>query len=271
MSNYYLDDARKLALSVMDMGGMRGARTLIITGSPGTGKTSLAEHYASTHDAEYLYMLCHNWLSEEELFVGIDVGAVAVGVESQEDAYQPGVLLRAAKASQRGLTVVCIDELDKAPQKVETLLLDFLQSGRVHMPGDGYVQANLDNLRVVITSNGIRPLMAPTLRRGMRVELGFLPTNVELDLIREATGADMSVVRIVEKMVRIVRTNGETSPSLQEAINLVHSCQVIGGHKDAKRVIRGWLCKEEGDWSALCRAYNRPGAALWGQVKRGRN
>lgn len=267
--NYKIDEPRKFVLSILSS-DKDGTNTVILTGKPGTGKTSLAEFFAQQVDAEYYYQLCHHWLSEEEMFIGIDIGAVAVGVNDRESAYQPGVLLKVAEASQRGKVVLCVDELDKAPTRMEVLLLDFLQTGRVYLPGDGYIQANLENLYVFITSNEQRPLLAPTLRRGFRLEMDFLPANDELDIIRKKTGGEMAIIKLIVRMIREIRTNGETSPSLQEGINVCRTIDTVNSPKECEMLLKGWLCKEEGDWQALERAYTRPHHALWGQVKRAR-
>ncbi|MFQ3638054.1 MAG: hypothetical protein SNJ57_19695, partial [Cyanobacteriota bacterium] len=204
-----------------------------------------------------------------EIFLGVHVGRVAAGVDKPEDAYEFGILAKAAIASQDGPVVVCLDELDKAPQRAESLLLDFLQHGRVYLPDGQKIQGRLEALTVVITTNGIRPLMEATLRRGFRVKMDFLPPNVEADLIRKATGAPMGAIRVVVRMMGIIRANGATAPSLQEGRQLIEDMSVCESAADARLLIEGWLCKEPEDLEALKAAMGQnPENALWGEWRR---
>lgn len=246
-----------------------GAKVLILEGAPGTGKTFLGEAFATSIEAESIYYLCHHWTSEEEMFLGIDVGAVAAGVEKAEDAYRPGFLLRAVEASKEGAVIVIIDEIDKAPERMEALLLDFLQHGRVHGPRGEVWQGDLPNMYIFITTNGIRPMMEPTQRRGFRLKMEFLPPNVEGDLLRKQTGAPTTAIRAVVRMANVIRKNGDSSPSVQEMKYLLSDLPLCESAKDVQILIDGWLIKEDEDRLALKNEFKNPAAVLWGEWKRG--
>ena len=267
MNGYHLRAAESLALRAMNY--KKGLKSLILEGAPGTGKTYFSECLAVEWQAQYLYYLCHHWTSEEEVFVGVHVGRVAAGVEKAEDAYEYGILAKAAIASQSGKVVVCLDELDKAPQRAESLLLDFLQNGRVYMPDGSKLQGNLENITVIITTNTVRPLMEATMRRCFRIKMEFLPPNIEADIIRKATGAKMGAIRVVVRMLGVVRANGATAPSLQEGRNLVEDLVVCQNPSDVEILIRGWLVKELEDWDAIATEFgSQPHSILWGEFKR---
>ncbi len=245
-----------------------GVNAAIVRGAPGTGKTFFAETLAKCLGAQYMYLLSHNWLSEEELFFGVNIGAVAAGVKEAAEAYQPGFLALAAEASQMGRVVLCLDELDKAPQKVENLLLDFLQTGRVYGPNGKRWQASLTNLVVIITSNEVRPLGEPLQRRCYRHEMAFLPAGVERDLLRKWTGSQPGLIRLVVDMATAIRTRGESAPSLQEMRSLCQALRLANSADDAAILVRGWLCKTEGDWGVLTQTLRHVGATVWGEVRR---
>ena len=254
------------ALALRAMSKKLGLKVLILEGPPGVGKTYFSECLALEWQAEYLYYLCHHWTGDEEMFIGVHVGRVAAGVDKPEDAYEYGILAKAAIASQTNKVVVCLDELDKAPQRAESLLLDFLQHGRVYLPDGSKIQGDLNNLTVGITTNAVRPLMEATLRRGFRIKMDFLAPNVEADLIRKATGAPMGAIRVVVRMMGVIRTNGATSPSLQEGKNLVQDLSVCESAADVKILIEGWLRKEPEDWEALTKEMGKnPQNILWGE------
>lgn len=251
-------------------------RIAILEGPPGVGKTYFTECLARHIGAEYMYVQCHNWTSDEDLFVSVHVGRIAAGVDKPEDAYEMGVLAKAAQASQQGQVVVCIDELDKAPMRAEALLLDFLQHGRVFGPARELYQGDLRQLVVIITTNGIRPLMEATMRRGFRVQMGFLPPNVEAEYLRKAAGLPQAVNRVIVRMANVIREKGETKPSLQEMTRLAEDLRDGSAQSaaDVECLLHGWLVKEPRDWNALVEVLkaetNRtPQDVLWSEYTRG--
>ncbi|MDW7996034.1 MAG: hypothetical protein RMI91_15415, partial [Gemmatales bacterium] len=165
-------------------------------------------------------------VNEEDLFVKLDpamVAAVAGRVEgvAVSDAYKPGWLLQAALQSRHGPTVLLLDEWDKTLDRADALLLQFLQDGTVGGPFGEVWTADKNNLIVILTSNEFRPLAEPLLRRCYRYRLTYLPPEVEADILRKESGLPASFCRQVVKVLTIVRTRGESSPSLQEALNFV--------------------------------------------------
>lgn len=245
-----------------------GLTCLILEGPPGCGKTAFSAHIAEILQAEYMYLLAHNWLSDEELFCGIHVGRVAAGITDPSDAYELGILAKAAIASKDHRVVVCLDEIEKAPQRVEALLLDFLQNGRVFSPSRELWQANLKQLTVILTSNGVRPLMDATLRRGFRHRMDYLPEKVESDILSRVTGAPRKLITTLVGMATAIRAFDPVS--LYELMNLLDfikkNCAV--DHSDIKELINGWLPKTEEGRQAMIEKYGTNyHTTVWGEAR----
>jgi len=247
---YYLRPAERVALRAAQ--ARPGLKSLIIEGPPGTGKTALGRAVAEALGASEVFVPCHHWLGDEDLFHAVDIGRVATrDLAHPGEAYRPGALTRALLASRKGAVVLVIDELDKAPERVDALLLEFLQQARVIDPWGRPVTGEPANLWVFITSNGLRPLSEPLLRRAFRLRQAFLPAGVEARLLREQTGAAPEAVRIVLGLGKAIRERGASSPSLQEMRNLLEDLEVADGPADAATLIEGWLVKEPEDLEAI--------------------
>jgi len=247
---YYLRPAERVALRAAS--ALPGTKSLIIEGPPGTGKTALGKAVAKALGASEVFIAGHHWLADEELFYTVDIGRVALReMANPEQAYRPGALTRALQESRTGNSVLIVDELDKCPERVDALLLEFLQAARVIDPWGRPVTGEPANLWVFITSNGLRPLSEPLLRRAFRLQQTYLPVGVEARLLREQTGANRDAVRIVLSLAKAIREKGASSPSAQEMTNLLSVIHVAENEADAATLIQGWLIKNPEDLDAI--------------------
>lgn len=204
---------------------------LLLSGEPGTGKTSFAYWLAEQVGAGVATYLCHAWSGDEDLFAGVDLPALVKG--DAQNVIRPGVLRAVAEASLTERVVLLIDELDKAPARFEALLLGFLERWEYPL-APGYVgRANPDNIWVVITHNGMREITHPLQRRCFRYKMPFLPPQVEVSLLgggKLATG--------LVNMANVMRSKPEmSSPSLSELKRAVKILPLVAGDKNAVRAI----------------------------------
>jgi MoxR-like ATPase len=243
-------------------------RAALLVGAPGTGKTFFAECFAKGRQAEHFFVPCHPWLTNEEVNQGIDIGKVAVGVNHADEAYLDGQVLKAVKATQHSEVVLVLDEVEKAGTRFYALILDFLQHGRVPDARHHFHQANLHNLFIVLTANEEGEIPEAVKRRCFRVEMEFLPENVETDVLRKSTGAPGGACRLAVRMANAIRTRGESKPSLQELRELLRVRDLIESADEADALIDGFLVKDPKDREAIARVAMRPGAVLFGEFRK---
>ena len=221
-----------------------GPKVFLLEGPPGTGKTAFAEVVAKALEAHFVYTLLHSWSDDQELFCGVNVVAAVKGEANEVE--QPGVLALTAQKSRQGLTVLCLDEVDKVQERTENLLLDFLQTGRVPVGPGRHLQADLDNLLVFLTSNRTRPLGAALLRRCRRVQMVPLSRDLQEELIVSKTGAPKGLVRVTLKVAHaMAQREGREPLSLQELTLLVRELlDVAQSAEDCRLILGGWVSFE---------------------------
>ena len=141
----------------------------LLRGLPGAGKTSTAEAFALAVDARKFFYQCNPGTGFDQLIGQPNLGAVL-----RQDAsccIADGILIQAAKAAVSGQDVVLIlDEIDKSSPEVDSYLLDFLQSRRIHDSNMEEIVIPSDvKFWVFLTSNDERDLSDALMRRVRRV------------------------------------------------------------------------------------------------------
>lgn len=257
-----------------------GALCILALGEPGTGKTFLFESLSKVLQAEYLEFNCNSWTTDEPLVQSVNVKRFAESLrpsltaENSIEVMTKGFLTWIALRSQQGKVVACIDELDKAPEEAEAILLRFLETGRVNLEEGSFVQANLQNLVIGATSNQYRPHQQATLRRFKpRIKMNYLPEQVEEGLVRKALAttsidktAHVQLSVLLVKTANEIRKAGLSSPAINELCTLARDLEWVASEGDTRIIMTSHLCKEEGEeqvieryaprvWESLQRIY----------------
>ena len=151
---------------------LRLGKPLLVEGEPGAGKTELAKVLAGGFDAELVRLQCYEGLTAENALYEWNYTKQLLSVQAGDDATDESAfteefllerpLLRALRGD--GRRVLLIDEVDRADEEFEALLLEILSDFQVSVPELGTVRAETPPV-VVITSNRTRGLSDALKRR----------------------------------------------------------------------------------------------------------
>jgi MoxR-like ATPase len=166
---------------------LRLGKPLLVEGEPGGGKTELAKVLAAGFGSELVRLQCYEGLAAENALYEWNYTKQLLAVQAQEGSVGPGdgadrsgaappgsvfdeeylferPLLRALRADGDRPPVLLIDEVDRADEEFEALLLEVLSDFQVTVPELGTVGAEVPPV-VVITSNRTRGLSDALKRR----------------------------------------------------------------------------------------------------------
>jgi MoxR-like ATPase len=252
--DYVLTTWMKGIITIIKANLGRMATKILLEGPPGASKTSFGEFLAQHLHARYFELNFTSSMRAEEVLYAI---AVAPG---NQVVYRKSALWEAFEASHEGPVVLVLDEIDKARERVEELLLRTLERYRFQDPWGNTVHGRQENLVVIATSNRKRELMEPTLRRlPIRLQIGFPDWATQREIITACLPEGFSISQqALDLLVRIATLLREAdpnkAPSYQELAHLAWNayCLFEAGmfDQDVRQVLEGGLWKN-GDFPGL--------------------
>ena len=224
-----------------------------LTGPAGSGKTFLAESVGKVHGWHSFFFQAFPGCRKEELFQTILPDA------SQTSGFRTlqGILPIAAEASQKGKTALVLDEWDKTHPSTDAFLLDFLQNGRVTLPGSE-IQAVQENLVVFVTLNDERELSEPLLRRLPLVELLPVPPQLMELALRDTHGEHAHIPAAITLYRRSQLVNLTKPVTIQEVRQLLDAIDLLGERADWNRLVFQFITKNWDDHELLKSAETLP-------------
>src|SRR5687768_10591934 len=172
-------------------------RPLLLEGEPGTGKTSLAEAWASVTGAELIRLQCYEGIEASQALYDWDFprqllhlrAAEASGRQDadrlESELYDRRFLIARPllQAIETGDAVLLVDEVDRADDEFEAFLLEALSEFTISIPEIGTIRAEVPPV-VVVTSNRTREVHDALKRRCLYHWLDHPAYDREVAIIR---------------------------------------------------------------------------------------
>ncbi|MFN7951004.1 MAG: MoxR family ATPase [bacterium] len=254
-------------------------RPILVEGPAGVGKTDLGQTLARAVGVELTRLQCYEGLDEAKalyeweyakqlLYTQIlkdKIGEVLEGASglqesverltTQEDVFfserfllsRP--LLRVIRSE--GVSVLLIDEVDKADPEFEAFLLEFLSDFQVSVPEIGTFRAKERPL-VILTSNNTRELSDALKRRCIHLYLDFPDEALEAEIVRmKVPEAGPTLARQVVRFVHGLREiDLKKVPSVSEVLDWARALALLNVGVLDDSIVRetlGLVLKHEGD------------------------
>ena len=163
-------------------------KPLLIEGPAGSGKTWLAKALSTLKDWNLIRLQSHEGIDEDKALYEwnyrkqlLSLQSDVEGDKSIEDIFSEDFLierpiLQALRSEETSLLL--IDEVDRADEEMEALLLEVLAEDQVTIPELGTISGS-NNFHTILTSNSTRELSDALKRRCIYLYLDFPEISLE--------------------------------------------------------------------------------------------
>ncbi len=252
-------------------------KPLLVEGEPGCGKTEIAKVLAAATGGELIRLQCFEGLDARSALYDWDYPRqlLTIRMHEREGALETlerqifserfllrGPLLRALGGDGYHRPILLIDEVDRADEEFEGLLLEVLSDFQVTIPELGTIRARRVPL-VIITSNRTRNLSDALKRRCLYAYVEYPDPEKEVAILhrRVPTLEDQFAHQIVDFVQRLRRTPELAKrPGVAETLDWAAALLALGRRAldpATTEQTLGFLIKDADDL-AMLRAHPSP-------------
>ena len=230
------------------------AKPLLIEGEAGVGKTEVAKCLADIHGRRLIRLQCYEGLDAQHALYDWDYQRQLLAIQMAGSAdpetlrktlYSDDFLVKRpmldAIASEQPV-VLLIDEIDRADEEFEALLLELLSDFQISIPELGTFKARTQP-HVVLTSNGVRELSDALRRRCLYHYMDYPSADREQQIIKAKlpeidANLNHQLIGIVQKLRgSAMRKAPGVAETLDWAASLMR-LNVTDLHNDAELVLQ---------------------------------
>lgn len=263
--DYLIDEGLATALYL----ALRLGQPLLLEGEPGVGKTAAAKSLARALGAPLVRLQCYEGLTAAEALYEWNYPRQLLAIrlaESRqeklvdadlftEEFLQERPILRCVRDDGPITPVLLIDEIDRADDEFEALLLEFLGEASVTVPELGTFTA-VRRPVVVLTSNRSRELHDALRRRCLYHWIEFPSAGRAVEILRRAvpSACEALIDDVTDFVSRVRRLDLDKSPGMAETIDWLAALNALGAtdlvQPDVVRTL-GLLAKTPDDRDAI--------------------
>lgn len=218
---------------------------VLLEGEPGVGKTSVAEALAAARGARLVRLQCYEGLSAHHALYEWDYARQLLAIrlaettdgdrgELRAQIFHPDFLLRrplldAIWPQDDRPVLLLVDEVDRAGEEFEALLLEVLSQFQITVPEIGTIRAQR-RPTIVLTANRTRALSDALRRRCLYHWIPFPSLEREIEIVhrRVPLAADRLARDSCMLVQRLRAGYYRKSPGVSETIDWIRALTLLG-------------------------------------------